>query len=515
MVENLIYGLIGLLVGALISYIVVGHMKKIADRNKINSAEEISRRMIEDANATAETKKKEVLLEAKDEIFKMKQAIEDEDRERRNELKRSENRLQNKEESLDKKIEKVDRKNEQVNKTAKRIEEKEKRIDEIVQEQMLELERISVLTQDQAKELIIEKVRDDAEHESAMAIREFESKTKENQRKLAREIITTAIQRYAADHVAEGTVSVVELPNDDMKGRIIGREGRNIRAFETLTGVDLIIDDTPEAVVLSSFDPIRREIARIALEKLMLDGRIHPTRIEELVDKARREVDEHIKEAGEDAAEKAKVHNLHPELIKVLGRLNYRTSYGQNVLLHSVECANVAGMMARELGANERVARRGALLHDLGKAIDHDVDGTHVEIGINLARRYKESKEVIHCMEAHHGDVEFQSLEAMLVQSSDAISAARPGARRESLQNYIQRLESLENIANSYEGVEKSFAIQAGREIRIMVSPAKISEDKMVLMAKDIAKQIEDELEYPGQIMVNIIRETRTSEYAK
>lgn len=510
-----IIGIGGLIVGAIISYVITSHMKKVADRNKINSAEEISRKMIDDASFVAETKKKEALLEAKDELFQLRQQIEDDDKERRNELKRSEKRLQNKEENLDRKMEKIDRKNESINKTMKRIEEKEAKQDEIVSQQIVELERISMLTRQEAKELIVGKVREDAEHRSALAIREFEAKTKENQQKLAREIITTAIQRYAADHVAESTVSVVELPNDDMKGRIIGREGRNIRAFETLTGVDLIIDDTPEAVVLSSFDPIRREIARIALEKLMLDGRIHPTRIEELVEKAKQEVDEKIRVAGEEACELAKVHNLHPELIKVLGRLNYRTSYGQNVLKHSIECANIAGMIAQELGANVKVARRGALLHDLGKAIDHDVDGTHVEIGINLARKYKESKEVIHCIEAHHGDIEFGSLEAMIVQSCDAISAARPGARRESVQSYIQRLENLENIANSYDGVEKSFAIQAGREVRIMVQPEKISEDKLTILAKKIAAQIEEELEYPGQIKVNIIRETRTSEYAK
>lgn len=510
-----IYGIVGLVVGAIIAYALASHFKKVADRNKINSAEEISRRMIEEANLIAETKKKEALLEAKDEIFKLKQEIEDDDKERRLELKRSEKRLQVKEENLDRKNEKLEKKNEGLNKSIKRIEEKELRTDELLEEQVRELERISMLTKDQAKDLIVQKVKENAEHDSAVAIREFEAKTKEKQVQLAREIITTAIQRYAADHVAESTVSVVELPNDDMKGRIIGREGRNIRAFETLTGVDLIIDDTPEAVVLSSFDPIRREIARVALEKLMLDGRIHPTRIEELVNKAKQEVDEKIKEAGEEACELAKVHNLHPELVKVLGRLNYRTSYGQNVLMHSVECANIAAMIAQELGANVKVVRRGALLHDLGKAIDHDVDGTHVEIGVNLARKYKESKEVINCIEAHHGDVEFNSLEAMIVQSCDAISAARPGARRESLQSYIQRLESLENIANSYDGVDKSFAIQAGREVRIMVQPEKISEDKLTILAREIAQRIEDELEYPGQIKVNIIRETRTTDYAK
>lgn len=471
--------------------------------------------MIDDASKEAENKKREALLEAKAEIFKLKQEIEEDDKERRIELKKHENRLLQKEENLDKKLEKLEKKNESINKTIKNVEDKEKEVEELFEQQVLELERISNLTRDEAKDIIINKVREDVEHEYAMIIREYESKVKESQHRVSKEIITTAIQRYASDHVAESTVSVVTLPNDDMKGRIIGREGRNIRAFETLTGVDLIIDDTPEAIVLSSFDPIRREIAKLALEKLMLDGRIHPTRIEEIVEKSRREVEEKIKNAGEEACEAAKVHGLHPEIIKVLGRLNYRTSYGQNVLWHSVECANIAGMMAYELGLNVKIARRGALLHDLGKAIDHEVDGTHVEIGVNLCKRYKESKEVIHCIEAHHGDVEFETLEAMLVQASDAISAARPGARRESLQNYIQRLESLENIANQYEGVEKSFAIQAGREIRIMVQPEKISEDKMTILAREIATQIENELEYPGQIKVNLIREIRTIDYAK
>lgn len=510
-----IYYVIALIVGVIVGYFIVSIVKKKADKNKLDSAEEISRKMLEDASKEAENRKKEALLEAKDEIFKLKQEIEEEDKERRLEFKKHEKRLLNKEESLDKKIEKLDKKNETLNKTIKNVELKEKEVEEILVKHVEELERISQLTKEEAKEIIINRVKEDAEHRSALIIREYESKIKENQLRLSKEIITSAIQRYASDHVAESTVSVVTLPNDDMKGRIIGREGRNIRAFETLTGVDLIIDDTPEAIVLSSFDPIRREVAKLALEKLMLDGRIHPTRIEEIVEKAKAEVEEKIKNAGEKACEAAKVHGLHPEIVKVLGRLNYRTSYGQNVLWHSVECANIAGMIANELGINSRIARRGALLHDLGKAIDHEVEGTHVEIGVNLARRYKESKEVIHCIEAHHGDVEFATLEAMIVQASDAISAARPGARRESLQNYIQRLESLENIANSYEGVEKSFAIQAGREIRIMVQPERISEDKMTILAKDIATQIENELEYPGQIKINIIRETRSIEYAK
>lgn len=512
---ELFYIVVALVVGIIIGYFVFSIIKSSSDKKKLGSAEEISKKLIDDASKEAENKKREALLEAKAEIFKLKQEIEEDDKERRIELKKHENRLLQKEENLDKKLEKLEKKNESINKTIKNVEDKEKEVEELFEQQVLELERISNLTRDEAKDIIINKVREDVEHEYAMIIREYESKVKESQHRVSKEIITTAIQRYASDHVAESTVSVVTLPNDDMKGRIIGREGRNIRAFETLTGVDLIIDDTPEAIVLSSFDPIRREIAKLALEKLMLDGRIHPTRIEEIVEKSRREVEEKIKNAGEEACEAAKVHGLHPEIIKVLGRLNYRTSYGQNVLWHSVECANIAGMMAYELGLNVKIARRGALLHDLGKAIDHEVDGTHVEIGVNLCKRYKESKEVIHCIEAHHGDVEFETLEAMLVQASDAISAARPGARRESLQNYIQRLESLENIANQYEGVEKSFAIQAGREIRIMVQPEKISEDKMTILAREIATQIENELEYPGQIKVNLIREIRTIDYAK
>lgn len=512
---ELFYIVVALVVGIIIGYFVFSIIKSSSDKKKLGSAEEISKKLIDDASKEAENKKREALLEAKAEIFKLKQEIEEDDKERRIELKKHENRLLQKEENLDKKLEKLEKKNESINKTIKNVEDKEKEVEELFEQQVLELERISNLTRDEAKDIIINKVREDVEHEYAMIIREYESKVKESQHRVSKEIITTAIQRYASDHVAESTVSVVTLPNDDMKGRIIGREGRNIRAFETLTGVDLIIDDTPEAIVLSSFDPIRREIAKLALEKLMLDGRIHPTRIEEIVEKSRREVEEKIKNTGEEACEAAKVHGLHPEIIKVLGRLNYRTSYGQNVLWHSVECANIAGMMAYELGLNVKIARRGALLHDLGKAIDHEVDGTHVEIGVNLCKRYKESKEVIHCIEAHHGDVEFETLEAMLVQASDAISAARPGARRESLQNYIQRLESLENIANQYEGVEKSFAIQAGREIRIMVQPEKISEDKMTILAREIATQIENELEYPGQIKVNLIREIRTIDYAK
>ncbi len=508
---EVIIGLIGVLVGALIGFMV---RKNIAE-SKIGSAETLAEKLVNDANKEAETKKKEALLEAKDEIHRLRNDQERENRERRAEVQKMENRITQKEESLDKKSMNLDRKSEQLSENMRKVEEKESRIDEIIHEQTKELERVAGMTSEDAKEVLLDGVRKEAMHESALIIREFESRTKEESEKKAREIITTSIQRYAADHVAESTVTVVSLPNDEMKGRIIGREGRNIRAFETLTGIDLIIDDTPEAVVLSGFDPIRREIARIALEKLINDGRIHPSRIEEMIEKARDEVNQTIKEEGEKATEDANVHGLHPELVKLLGKLRYRTSYGQNVLKHAIEVSTLAGMMAAELGCNVKIAKRGGLLHDIGKAIDHEIEGPHVDLGVAAAKRYKETKEVIHCIEAHHGDVEINSLEAMLVQASDAISAARPGARRESLENYIKRLESLEEIANSFDGIEKSFAIQAGREVRIMVKPDRISEDQMIVTARDIAKRIEEELEYPGQIKVNVIRETRAMEYAK
>lgn len=508
---EVIIGLIGVLVGALIGFMV---RKNIAE-SKIGSAETLAEKLVNDANKEAETKKKEALLEAKDEIHRLRNDQERENRERRAEVQKMENRITQKEESLDKKSMNLDRKSEQLSENMRKVEEKESRIDEIIHEQTKELERVAGMTSEDAKEVLLDGVRKEAMHESALIIREFESRTKEESEKKAREIITTSIQRYAADHVAEPTVTVVSLPNDEMKGRIIGREGRNIRAFETLTGIDLIIDDTPEAVVLSGFDPIRREIARIALEKLINDGRIHPSRIEEMIEKARDEVNQTIKEEGEKATEDANVHGLHPELVKLLGKLRYRTSYGQNVLKHAIEVSTLAGMMAAELGCNVKIAKRGGLLHDIGKAIDHEIEGPHVDLGVAAAKRYKETKEVIHCIEAHHGDVEINSLEAMLVQASDAISAARPGARRESLENYIKRLESLEEIANSFDGIEKSFAIQAGREVRIMVKPDRISEDQMIVTARDIAKRIEEELEYPGQIKVNVIRETRAMEYAK
>ncbi len=455
------------------------------------------------------------MLEAKEEIHKSRNEVEREIRERRNEVQKMERRVLHKEENLDKKSESIEKKEEQLNKKSKFLDEKEESINELYEKQTLELERLSGLTSEQAKELLLNDIKKEITHESAIMIKDMESKAKEEAEKKAREIITTAIQRCAADHVAESTVTVVTLPNDEMKGRIIGREGRNIRTLETLTGIDLIIDDTPEAVVLSGFDPIRREVARIALEKLIIDGRIHPARIEEMVEKAKKEVDNIIREEGEQAAFDTGVHGLHPEIIKLLGRLKYRTSYGQNVLKHSMEVSHLAGIMAAELGADVKIAKRAGLLHDLGKAVDHELEGPHVDIGAELARKYKESKEVIHGISAHHGDIEPETIEAVIIQAADAISAARPGARRESLENYIRRLEKLEDIANSFEGVERSFAIQAGREIRIMVKPEEIGESQIVHTARDIVKKIESELDYPGQIKVNVIRETRAIEYAK
>ena len=496
--------------------IIVGYfVRKNISEAKIGQAEKMADDIIDKANKEAETLQKEKLLEAKEEIHKWRNEAEKENKERRIEVQRFEKRIIQKEEVLDKKLQTLENKEYVLNDKLKKIDKKEEQIEAIKVQQLEKLESISGITSDKAKEIILTNAERDVRREMSIMIKEIESQAKEEADKKSREIIGYAIQKCAADHVAETTVTVVNLPNDEMKGRIIGREGRNIRTLETLTGIDLIIDDTPEAVILSGFDHIRREVARIALEKLIADGRIHPARIEEMVEKARKEVDNIIKEYGEQAAFETGVHGLHPELIRLLGRLNYRTSYGQNVLKHSIEVAHIAGIMAAEIGADVKLAKRAGLLHDIGKSVDHEMEGTHVEIGMDLLRRYKESKDVIHAMSTHHGDYEPQTIEAVLVTAADAISAARPGARRETLEAYIKRLEKLEEIANSYEGVDKSFAIQAGREIRIMVKPENVSDEDIHLLARDMTKRIEDELEYPGQIKVSIIRETRAIEYAK
>ena len=509
--QNVLFALAGTLVGGLIGFFV---RRTFAER-KIISAESEARRIIEDGIKTAETKKKELLIEAKDEVHKMRNEADRENKERRAELQKTEKRLLKKEELLDNKNELFEKREEKLNRKYKEIELREKEIDESLERERLELERISGLTSEEAKEMLLLGIRKDVEHDASIMIKEIERDAKDTADKKAREIITYAIQKCSADHVAETTVSVVDLPNDEMKGRIIGREGRNIRALETLTGIDLIIDDTPEAVVISGFDPIRREVARIALEKLITDGRIHPARIEEMVERARKEINQIIKDEGEKAAFDTGVHGLKSEMTKLLGRLKYRTSYGQNVLKHSIEVAHLSGIMAAELGADIKIAKRAGLLHDIGKAVDHEIEGPHVEIGGDIARRYKEGNEVVHAIESHHNDIEPQTIEAIIVQAADAISAARPGARRETLESYIKRLEKLEEIANSFEGVEKSFAIQAGREIRIMVKPEDVNDDSIVLIARNIVKRIEQELEYPGQIKVNVVRETRAIEYAK
>ncbi|MBS5335581.1 MAG: ribonuclease Y [Clostridiales bacterium] len=500
-----------LIVGALIGYI---YRKNVGEK-AIGSAEQKARNLILDAENKSETLRKEAILEAKEEAHRLRSDAEKDARERRAEIQRSERRLIQKEESIDRKLENIEKKEESIVQKEQNIVNKQKDLDKIISKQLEELERISGYTVDEAKALLLSNIEKEVRHDASLMIKDIESKAKEEADKKAKYIITGAIQRCAADHVAESTVSVVALPNDEMKGRIIGREGRNIRAIETLTGVDLIIDDTPEAVILSGFDPVRREIARVALEKLIVDGRIHPARIEEMVEKAEREVNAIIKEEGEQAAFEVGIHNLHPELVKLLGRLKYRTSYGQNVLKHSVEVAHLAGLMAGELGLDIKLAKRAGLLHDIGKALDHEVEGTHVDIGIDVLRRYKESEAVINGMAAHHGDYEPKSMEAVLIAAADALSAARPGARRETLDAYIKRLEKLEEIANTTPGVEKSFAIQAGREIRIIAKPEDVNDEEIVFLAREISKKIESELEYPGQIKVNVVRETRAIDYAK
>ncbi len=494
--------------------IAVAYRKKVYE-SKIGKAEEKSREIIDEALKVAETKKREALLEAKEESMKTKNDLEKEVRERRAEIQRYERRVLNKEENLEKRSEALEKKESSLVSKEEALLKKRKEVEELFNKEVQELERISGFTSEQAKEYLLKTVENDVKHDTAKLVKELEAKAKEEAGKKAKEYVVNAIQKCAADHVAESTISVVQLPNDEMKGRIIGREGRNIRTLETLTGVDLIIDDTPEAVILSGFDPIRREVARIALEKLILDGRIHPARIEEMVEKAQKEVETMIREEGEAAVLEVGLHGIHPELVRLLGKMRFRTSYGQNALKHSIEVAHLSGLLAAEIGVDVRIAKRAGLLHDIGKAVDHEMEGSHIQLGVELCRKYKESPTVINAVEAHHGDVEPETLIACIVQAADTISAARPGARRETIETYTNRLKQLEDITNSFKGVDKSFAVQAGREIRIMVVPEQVSDDDMVLMARNIAKQIESELEYPGQIKVNVIRESRVTDYAK
>ena len=506
--------IIAVVVAAVCFFLGVQYRKKVAER-EIMSAEEEAKRIINESIKSAESKKREALVEAKEEIHKNRSEYEREVKERRSELQKQERRLQQKEENLDKKMDAVERKSDTLNNKIAAVENQQHEVALIKKSQLEMLEKISGFSVEEAKQYLIANIRDDVTHEMAMKVKEIETQYKEEAEDKARAIIATAIQRCAADHASEITVSVVPLPNDEMKGRIIGREGRNIRSIETLTGCDLIIDDTPEAITVSSFDPVRREVARLALEKLIQDGRIHPARIEEMVAKAQREVNQTIKEEGERAVFETNVHGLHPDLVKLLGRQRYRTSYGQNVLNHSIEVAQISGLLAAELGVDIALAKRAGLLHDLGKSIDHEVEGSHVTIGVDLARKYKESEEVIHAIEAHHGDVEPHTVIACIVQAADTISAARPGARRENIENYVKRLEKLEEVSRSFPGIASCYAIQAGREIRVMVKPEEVSEDQIVLLARDIAKKIEAELTYPGQIKVHVLRETKAVDYAK
>ncbi len=510
-----ITALVAFVIAAAITYFVtVSMLKKDAD-SKIGNAEEKAREIIDEALKTAEAKKREALLEVKEESIKTKNELDKEIKERRAEAQRYERRVQQKEENIDKKAEAIEKKEAGLTAKEESINKMKEEVSKLNEQRLQELERISGLTSEQAKDYLLKIVEDEVKHETAVMIKEYESRAKEEADKKAKEYVVSAIQRCAADHVSETTISVVQLPNDEMKGRIIGREGRNIRTLETMTGVDLIIDDTPEAVILSGFDPIRREVARIALEKLIVDGRIHPARIEEMVEKAQKEVEVMIKEEGESATLEAGVHGIHPELVKLLGKMKFRTSYGQNALKHSIEVAQLSGLLASELGLDVRLAKRAGLLHDIGKAVDHEMEGSHIQLGVELCRKYKENATVINSVESHHGDVEPTSLIACVVQAADTISAARPGARRETLETYTSRLKQLEEITNNFKGVDKSFAIQAGREVRVMVVPEQISDADMVLLARDISKQIESDMEYPGQIKVNVIRESRVVDYAK